>query len=148
MLKSKCKNHTNYSIINFIFYGVPYISTTALLAIITGANKWGTYRLTMNSTQMRLYGLFILFLCIYITHSVLIQWPKASGKPKKVKEVLKIFFKSLFLYLWIFSLLVYFIYEIYQIMILKILYYVFIGACLYFQYKFMKKVKKILKVNL
>lgn len=134
----------NLNEIKGTFYMVPFLSDFAILSIITGENRWGTYRIAMNSMQMRLYGIFILFLCGYITYNVLIEWPKKNNRPEKVKDVLKIFFTSYFFYLWLLLLIVSFLYEIYGLIIIKISYYIILGACLYFQYKFMKKVEKIL----
>ena len=74
-----------------LFYIIPIICNSGIIAFITGENKWGTYRIVMNSLQMRIYGLLTIIFCIYIIYNVLIRWPKIIGGKRKVNEVLKSF---------------------------------------------------------
>jgi hypothetical protein len=127
-----------------IFYLIPFISNFAIISIISGESKWGPYREGLNSIQVRLIGFFALIFCIYIIYNVLIKLPKTIGGTKKIYEVLKIFFTSKFFIFWVVSLIISFSYEIYKIFIIKIIYYIIIIICLYFQFKFIRKIKSLL----
>lgn len=128
----------------FAFYGIPILSQFSLISIITGESKWGPYKECLNHIQVRLIGLFALLICIIITYNVLIKWPKECGGTQKVKVVMKEFFTSIFLLVWILLIIVSFIYEIYKSFYLKILYFIMLGICFYFQREFIKTEKRIL----
>ena len=137
------KKTINFDAYIYSFYFVPFFSYPGIKSLITGVSEWGPYKEGLNSFQVRMIGLIVLIFCIYITYVVLIQWPKLRGNYHKVKEVIKVFLTSIFFYLWMISLLLVFIYEIYQKIFLKILYFAIIGACIYFQYKFIKIIEFI-----
>ncbi|MEJ5362228.1 MAG: hypothetical protein WBK20_03010 [Spirochaetota bacterium] len=127
-----------------LFYFIPFLSNASIMDIIKGGNTWGPYKNALTDVQVRILGVFTSILCIYIIYNVLIQWPKTIGGKQKVKEVLKIFLSSWFLFLWVQSFMLYFCYEIYHIAILKYAYFITIGVCVYFQHKFIKRVNELL----
>lgn len=126
------------------FYITPYISTFAIISILSGESLWGPYKEGLNSIQVRIIGLFALYFCIYVMYNILIKWPRFKGGVKYAKKILKIFFKSKFFILWILSLIIYCNYQIYNIIYLKLLYFLIMCLCTYYQYKFIKTIKSML----
>lgn len=138
-------NKNNFNDDIFTFYAIPFLSNFAILSIITGESKWGPYKNELNSIQVRLFGLFVLFCCIYITYSVLIKWPSTSKKDNIGKQVIKEFFSSLFFYLWVASFyLAYLINFSNSNCLTHLLYYIFMVICFIFQLKFIKKIKGLI----
>jgi len=135
-------NNMNDDII--VFYVVPYISDYSINKLILGGNSLGPYGSVFSDFQVRFFGLIGVIIWMIILNNVLIKWPKEYGGKHKMKIVIKTFFKSIFLPMWMLLIIVSFIYEIYKSFYLKILYFIMIGICFYFQREFIKTEKRIL----
>jgi hypothetical protein len=120
------------------------MSTYAFVSIFFGGNSLGPYGDVFSDIQVRFFGLVVLILCIGNIYKIFVEWPEYVGKKEKIKEILKTFFNSWFSIIWFLLFFVSLAYSILQIFLLKIVYYILIIMCLYFQNKFVKKIKSIL----
>ena len=77
---------------------VPFIINYALVMVISGESNWGPYNIAMQGFQVRLLGVLIIFFCFCITYDVILKNVQSSTNEGIVKEILKIFFSSLFFY--------------------------------------------------
>ncbi len=142
-MKEKKNIHFDKDNIIF-FYFIPMMSTYAIVTIVFGGTSLGPYGDVFSDIQVKFFGLVVLILCINNIYKIFVEWPEYVNKKKKIKEIIKIFFNSLFFLLWLLLFFVSFAYSISKIFLLKILYYIIIIMCLYFQNKFVKKIKSLL----
>jgi hypothetical protein len=125
----------------FVFYLVPFLSSMALRMIVSGESNWGPYNIAMRGLQVRILGSLLLIFCAMPTYDILIKWSRSNDK---LKDVLKIFVLSPFLYAWIVSfLLLLFRYFISYNYFLS-LYLFSLAICFYFQFRFMRRIKTLL----
>lgn len=121
------------------FYFTPFMSVYAITTIIFGGNSLGPYGDVFSDIQVRFFGLVILLLCVDVLYNIFIKMPRSVCGISKIKKTFKIFFTSLFFLFWMILLLISILNEIYKNnILLKILNYVIIVLCLYYQNKFIK----------
>ncbi|MFH0974223.1 MAG: hypothetical protein V1874_00400 [Spirochaetota bacterium] len=130
--------------ISVIFYLFPVIINFSIMMLVTGESTWGQDYSFINGIHARLFGLTFLAFCIPLLRDIFIKMPKASGNPEKQKEVFTLFISSPFMLTWIATLVLLFVTKYNHALVLNILYFISIFACLYYQYKFVTKLKEIL----
>ncbi|HOT47312.1 MAG TPA: hypothetical protein PLM53_21170 [Spirochaetota bacterium] len=130
---------------NFIvpFYFIPFISSLSIKAIITGETVLGPYQVLATGIQARLIGSAFIIMVIYDLYHVFIKIPKKNGGIKVMKAIIREFFSSVFLYIWLSVIIITLMIQFSGIF--NIIYFIIIIICFISQIYYIKNYTKIIK---
>lgn len=122
----------------YILLLIPFVINYSLVMVILGVSNWGPYNVNMIGFQVRILGILIILFCYGVINDVFLKYITKNNK----KYVLKAIFSSLFIYFWAISIVLLFTYIITRLYLIKYIYLISLALCIYYQYLFIKEVKK------
>jgi hypothetical protein len=122
---------------NWFYYLIPLFSSAFIVSLIEGGTHYSSqWMVTFTEAQNRAFAAAVLLFVLTMIYTFFIRIPKLYDKSDKIIPGIKLLIKSLFFYLWVFTIPVLLFLRFYNIQYWHIYYFLYLLICFYFQREF------------